>query len=92
MAMVGRLSSQAPSKPHHSSSDGQPAAVEPSPLYILKTSPRPELESDGLEVDVGAAAEEDGACVVGLATLEVVSGGYVAGTSETTAELEVGAA
>lgn len=64
MEIVGRLASQAPSKEHHSLSEGQPELVEPSPVYILKTSPRPlelpELE-DELEVEVGAAADEDGA-------------------------------
>lgn len=96
MEIVGRLASQAPSKEHHSLSEGQPELVEPSPVYILKTSPRPpelaELE-DELEVEVGAAAEEDGACEkeVGLATLaEVVSGAYVGAAASM--EDELGAA
>lgn len=93
--MIAKLASQAPSKEHHSPSDGQPAPVEPSPRYILKTSPRPdEPELDDVDededVEAGRLEAEEAACVVELAMLEVVSGACdVAGTADTTTELEL---
>lgn len=77
--MVGRLASQALSYELHAFSDGHPAPVVPSPVYILYAPPRPEPELDEVGVyDEGGALEagEEGeeACDVGLVAMKDVSG------------------